>query len=92
MRTPKQRLADVVFELATNRDATTRCDHARGPGRGLRHQGQGGHPAHLDRFVGVVDGTNPDGQVEMIGVGPVPRQILQTLFPDTELAGIIFDR
>ena len=28
----------------------------------------------------------------MIGVGPVPRQILETLTPDTELAGMIFDR
>ena len=42
--------------------------------------------------VGVVDGTNPNAQVEMIGVGPVPRDILGTLSPDTELAGMIFDR
>ena len=30
--------------------------------------------------------------MEIIGVGPVPRNILATLTPDTELAGIIFDR
>ena len=42
--------------------------------------------------VGVVDGTNPDAHVEMIGVGPLPRNILRTLSPDTELAGMIFDR
>ena len=29
---------------------------------------------------------------EKIGTGPVPREILDTLTPDTELAGIIFDR
>lgn len=42
--------------------------------------------------TGVVDGTDPDAHVEMIGVGPVPRTILETLTPDTELAGMIFDR
>ena len=35
-------------------------------------------------LVGVVDGTDPDGQCEIIGVGPVPREILKTLTPDTE--------
>ena len=40
----------------------------------------------------MVDGTNPNGTCEIIGVGPVPRQILRTLTPDTELAGMIFDR
>ena len=28
----------------------------------------------------------------MIGVGPLPRHILRSLSPDTELAGMIFDR
>ena len=42
--------------------------------------------------VGVVDGTDPHGRIEMIGVGPVPRRILETLTPDTQLAGMIYDR
>ncbi len=41
---------------------------------------------------GVIDGARPDGHVEIIGIGPVPRKILKTLSPDTTLAGMIFDR
>lgn len=42
--------------------------------------------------MGVVDGTDRTAHVEMIGIGPVPREILGTLTPDTELAGMVFDR
>ncbi|MDE0170650.1 MAG: hypothetical protein OXS29_14275 [bacterium] len=39
--------------------------------------------------MGVVDGTDSQAHVEMIGVGPVSREILKTLTPDTELAGMM---
>ena len=88
VRTPKQRLADVVFELFTNRSAFT--------GEFITHQVGIKAKASTQLIItaerGVIDGTNPNGKVEIIGVGPVPRQILQTLTPDTELAGMVFDR
>ena len=88
VRTPKQRLADVVFELATNRNAFT--------GEGITDtvgiKAKASTQLILTAPLGVVDGTNPNGVVEIIGVGPVPRRILQTLTPDTELAAMIFDR
>ena len=88
VRTPKQRLADVVFELATNRDASTGESISENFGIKAKASVQ----LILTAQIGVVDGTDPEGQVEIIGAGPVPRQILQTLSPDTELAGMIFDR
>ena len=88
VRTPKHRLADVVFELLTNRDAFTSEFITETVGIKAKASTQ----LILTAPVGVVDGTNPNGQIEIIGVGPVPRPILQTLTPDTELAGMIFDR
>lgn len=88
IRTPKQRLADVVLELLTNRSGLT--------GEFITEQvgikAKAATQLILVAPVGVVDGTNPNGKVEIVGVGPVPRQILQTLTPDTEVAGMIFDR
>ena len=88
VRTPKQRMADVVFELLTNRNAFTGEFITETVGIKAKASTQ----LILVAPYGVVDGTNPDGQVEIIGVGPVPRKILETLTPDTELAGMIFDR
>ena len=88
VRTPKQRLADAAFELFTNRDAFTGEPITETTGIKAKASTQ----LILTAPIGVVDGTNPNGQVEIIGTGPVPRQILQTLTPDTELAAIIFDR
>ena len=88
VRTPKQRLADVVFELFTNRNALT--GESITPQVGIKAKAS--TQLILVAPVGVVDGTSPNGEVEIIGVGPVPRQILQTLTPDTELAGMIFNR
>ena len=88
VRTPKHRLADVVFELLTNRNAFTGEFITETVGIKAKASTQ----LILTAPVSVVDGTNPNGQVEIIGVGPVPRQILQTLTPDTELASMIFDR
>ena len=88
VRTPKQRPADVVFELLTNRSALT--------GEFITHQvgvkAKASTQLIITAEAGVIDGTNPNGKVEIIGVGPVPRRILQTLSPDTELARMIFDR
>ena len=88
VRTPKHRLADVVFELLTNRHAFTGEFITETVGIKAKASTQ----LILTAPVGVVDGTNPNGTCEIIGVGPVPRQILETLTPDTELAGMIFDR
>ena len=88
VRSAKQRLADVVYELLANRDADTGESLDSGPGVKAKASTQ----VILVAPLGVVDGTNPDGHVEMIGVGPVSRRILATLTPDTDLAGMIFDR
>ena len=88
LRNPKQRLADVVVELLTSRHAATGEFITETVGIKAKASTQ----LILVAPVGVVDGTDPHGHVEMIGVGPVPREILQTLTPDTELAGMIFDR
>ena len=78
----------MVFELLTNRNAFTGEFLTETVGIKAKASTQ----LILTAPVGVVDGTNPNGQVEIIGVGPVPRQIFQTLTPDTELAAMIFDR
>ena len=88
VRTPKQRLADVMLKLLTNRDAITGEFVTETVGVMAKASTQ----LILVAPFGVVDGTDPDGHVEIIGVGPVPRHILATLTPDTELAGMIFDR
>jgi len=71
-RTPKQRLADVVFELATNRDALT----GKSIGENFGIKAKASIQLILTAQIGVVDGTDSEGQVEIIGTGPVPRQIL----------------
>ncbi|MDE0169316.1 MAG: DUF222 domain-containing protein [bacterium] len=88
IRTPKQRLADVSFELLTNRSADTGEPLIGTVGVKPKASTQ----LILVAQYGVVDGTDPNAHVEMIGVGPVPRHILATLSPDTELAGMVFDR
>ena len=88
VRSPKQRLVDTVFELVCNRDAITGEFIPEMPGVKAKASTQ----VILVAPMGVVDGTNPGDHVEMIGVGPVPRRILEALTPDTELAGMIFDR
>ena len=88
VRSPKQRLLDAVFELLCNRDADTGEFINGVPGVKAKASTQ----VILVAETGVVDGTDPDAHVEMIGVGPVPREILETLTPDTELAGMVFDR
>ena len=88
VRNTKQRLADVVYELLTNRDAVT----GEIIGETVGVKAKAATQLILTTPMGVVDGTDPDGGVEIIGVGPVPRQILGTLTPDTDLAAMVFDR
>ena len=88
VRNPRQRLVDAIFELLCNRDAGTGEFIDGMPGVKAKASTQ----VILVAQAGVVDGTDPNAQVEMIGVGPVPREILRTLTPDTELAGMVFDR
>ena len=93
VRTPKHRMADVMFELITGRSALS--------GDFITDQAGGNHTVIRAKAstqlivttpLGVLDGTDPGGQVEIVGVGPVPRHFLRTLSPDTELAGLIYDR
>ncbi|MDE0710076.1 MAG: DUF222 domain-containing protein [bacterium] len=88
VRSPKQRVADAVFELLTNRHAQTGEPVARTVGIKAKASTQ----LILVAPLGVVDGTDPHGVCEIIGVGPVPPSVLTTLSPDTEIAGMIFDR
>ena len=88
VRNPKQRLADAVFELVCNRDANTGEPIDGTPGGKAKASTQ----VILVAPLGVIDGTNPQDHVDIVGAGPVPRRILETLTPDTELAGMIFDR
>ena len=89
LRTPAQRMADVLFELLTNRDAHT-CE-SLGGNPGVR-EAKASTQLIITAEHGVVDGTESDGRVEIIGIGPVPPEILKALSPDTEVAGMIFDR
>ncbi|MCY4369795.1 MAG: DUF222 domain-containing protein [bacterium] len=88
VRTLAQRMADVVVELLTNLDAVT----------GEILDGNAGPRVKASTQVvvvaeqGVVDGTDPGGSCEIIGVGPVPRDIFRTLSADTQLAAMIYDR
>ena len=88
VRSPAQRMADVLFELLTNLDPDT--------GEILDGSGRPRAKASTQVVVvaeqGVVDGTDPRGRCEIVGVGPVGREFLRTLSPDTELAGMIYDR
>ncbi|MCY4368551.1 MAG: DUF222 domain-containing protein [bacterium] len=88
VRTPKHRLADVVYELLTGRSALSGDIITDQIGIKAKAATQLIVTAPLE----VVDGTDPDGQVDIVGVGPVPRRFLQTLSPDTVLAGMIFNR
>ena len=88
VRSPKQRVADVVFELLTNRNADTAEPVTETVGVKAKASTQ----LIVVAPLGVVDGTDPDGICEIIGVGPVPHHILTTLSPNTEVAGMIFDR
>ncbi len=88
VRSPNQRRADVVFELLTNRNAQTGEPLTGTVGVKAKAATQ----LIVVAPLGTIDGTDPDATCEIVGIGPVPRQILTTLSPDTQLAGMVFDR
>ncbi|MCY4368187.1 MAG: DUF222 domain-containing protein [bacterium] len=88
VRAPVQRMADVVLELLTNLDATTGETLGGDAGTRVKASTQ----VVLVAEQAVVDGTDPQGRCEIIGVGPVPRDIFRTLSADTQLAAMIYDR
>ena len=85
VRTPAQRMADVLVELLAGLDAAT-GEILGGGGSGPRSSTQ----LVVVAEQSVVDGTDPRGRCEIIGVGPVPREVLRTLSADTELAAMIY--
>ena len=83
IRTHMQRRADALVELLTGRDADTLHP--------LPDNGSG----NVTQLVvvadlGLLDGTRPDGDCEILGTGPVPPSVLETLSPDANICGIIF--
>ena len=87
VRTPKQRLADVVYELLTNRDSVT----GKFIDGTVDVKAKASTQVVITVPLGVVDGTDPDGHCGIVGAGPVPRRVLETLSQDTELVGMIID-
>ena len=88
VRNNGQRTMDAIFELCTGLDALTHEPLAAADGpRGSRRLPPG---RIIAVTVGVVDGTDPDGSCEIIGVGPVPSTVLDSISPDDRLVGAIF--
>ncbi len=88
VRNNGQRTMDAVFELCTGRDALTRQPLPADDGpKGWRRLPAG---RIIAVTAGVVDGTDPDGSCEIIGVGPVPPAVLDRISPDDRLVGAIF--
>ena len=83
-----QRTMDAIFELCTGRDALTHepLPAEDGP-QGLRRLPPG---RIIAVTAGVVDGTDREGLCEIIGVGPVPASVLDSISPDDRLVGAIF--
>ena len=84
IRTHMQRRADALVELLTGRHATTLHP--------LPDNGSGKSVTQLVVVadLGLLDGTRPDGDCEILGTGPVPPSVLGNLSPDTSICGIIF--
>ena len=88
VRNNGQRTMDAVFELCTGRDALTHQPLPADDGpKGSRRLPAG---RIIAVTAGVVDGTDPDGSCEIIGVGPVPPSVLDRISPDDRLVGAIF--
>ena len=88
VRNNGQRTMDAIFELCTRLDALTHEPLPADDGpRGSRRLPAG---RIIAVTAGVVDGTDPDGSCEIIGVGPVPPSVLDGLSPDDRLVGAIF--
>ena len=88
VRNNGQRTMDAIFELCTGLDAQTHEPLPAGDGpQGARRLPPG---RIIAVTVGVIDGTDPDGSCEIIGVGPVPPTVLDSISPDDRLVGAIF--
>ena len=88
VRNNGQRTMDAIFELCTGLDALTHEPLAAEDGpRGWRRLPPG---RIIAVTVGMVDGTDRDGSCEIIGVGPVPPTVLDSISPDDRLVGAIF--
>ncbi|WP_428114533.1 DUF222 domain-containing protein [Candidatus Poriferisodalis sp.] len=88
VRNNGQRSMDAIFELCTGRNALTHEPLPADDGpRGSRRLPTG---RIIAVTAGVVDGTDTDGSCEIIGVGPVPPSVLDSISPDDRLVGAIF--
>ena len=87
IRTPAQRMADVISALLTG-DPHQGDKHSAATQNGAKPSTQ----LVITATLGVLDGTDPDGLGEIIGAGAVPRRYLQTLSDDTLVAGMLYDR
>ena len=88
VRNNAQRTMDAIFELCTGRDALSHEPLPADDGpRGLRRLPPG---QIVVVTAGVVDGTDPDGSCEIVGVGPVPPTVLDRISPDARIVGAIF--
>ncbi len=103
VRDNRQRLADSMFEMLTGRNALAiqqgaavsadgATDEGTDGGRQIARWRPAGAPNQLVIVadIGVIDGTAPDGQCDILGVGPVPKSILDELSPDTRITGALF--
>ena len=88
VRNNGQRTMDAIFELCTGLDALTHEPLPADDGpRGSRRLPTG---RIIAVTVGLVDGTDRDGSCEIIGVGPVPPTVLDSISPDDRLVSAIF--
>ena len=88
VRNNGQRTMDAIFELCTGLDALTHDPLPADDGpKGSRRLPAG---RIIAVTAGVVDGTDPEGSCEVIGVGPVPPSVLDRISPDDRLVGAIF--
>ena len=85
VRNSEQRRADALVELVTGRRAHTWEPLPEGESAG-RNSTQLVVVADL----GLLDGSRPDGNCEILGTGPVPPSVLENLSPDSSVCGIIF--
>ncbi len=85
IRTGDQRRTDALVELITGRRAHTLEPLPTGNGAGKE-------PTQVVAVVDLdlLNGSRPDGNCEILGVGPVPPSVLGNLSPDASVCGIIF--
>ena len=71
---------------------TGATDHGDLPGRSVTRFAPAQAPNQLVIVadIGVIDGTDPGGRCDVLGAGPVPASILNTLSPDTRITAALF--